>query len=147
MLSMGDARTVTATNWSHVISFNGLWPTAAGSTLNAGTGTTNDYSPITEGFYPCWGYEMMVHPIDMTAYSDQDVTSSQLGSAVTPGPAGSFLGVFNAQTYINGGAPVTGSIENEIELSKTVSPAYATAIRLSDMKSNRSTDGSTIYPF
>jgi hypothetical protein len=145
-LSMNDSKGVTTTNWSQVISFNGYWPTTAGVGINVGNTTTNDYSPICEGYYPCWGYEVMVHPIDMTQYSDQTVTSSQLGSNVTPGPTGSFLGVFNAQTIINGGSPLTGSIENEIELSKTVSPG-ATAIRLSDMKSNRQVDGNTISPY
>ena len=146
-LSMGDSRTiVSTTNWSQVISYDGLWPTAAGAGITTGTGTTNDYSPITDGFYPCWGYEVLVHLIDPTADSarDQDINSTQLGSQTQPG---SFLGVFNAQTFINGGSPITGSIENEIELSKTVAPAYATAIRWNEMKSNRSAVGGVISPF
>ena len=148
-LSIGDSRTVTTTNWSQVISFNGLYPTAQGAGIYNYAGT-NDYSPVTSGYYPLWGLEVLVHPLDMTQYNDQDVTSSQLGSQTSPG---SFLGVLNAQTIINGGSPVVGSIENEIELSKVPSGpgnpnAYgATAIRLSDMKSNRSAVGGTIYPF
>jgi hypothetical protein len=55
------------------------------------------------------------------------------------------MGIFNAQSYLNGGALTTGSIENEIELSKTVPPG-ATAIRLSDMKNYRTSVGGTIYP-
>ncbi len=144
-LSMGDSRTITTTNWSQVISYAGLWPTAAGSAITSGTGTTNDYSPITEGFYPCWGYEILVHLIDPTQDSkhDQDISETQLGSQTLPG---TFMGVFNAQTFINGGSPLVGSIENEIELSKTVAP-YATAIRWSDMKSNRQAVGGEISPF
>ncbi|MFZ1073413.1 MAG: hypothetical protein WAO21_08250 [Verrucomicrobiia bacterium] len=144
-LSMNDSRAITSTNWSQVISFEGLWPTAAGANITSGTSTTNDYSPITEGFYPCWGYEVLVHLVDpsLDSQSDQDISENQLGSQTQPG---SFLGVFNAQTFINGGSPVVGSIENEIELSKTVAP-YATAIRWSDMKSNRSAVGGVISPF
>ncbi len=145
-LSMGDSRTITSTNWSQVISYDGLWPTAAGAGITSGTGTTNDYSPITKGFYPCWGYEVLVHIIDPTQdpAADQDITKTQLGSQTQPG---SFLGVFNAQTLINGGSPIVGSIENEIELSKTVGPAYATGIRLNEMLSNRSVVGGVISPF
>jgi hypothetical protein len=53
--------------------------------------------------------------------------------------------VFNAQTVINGGSPLVGSIENEIELSKSVAPG-ATAIRLSDMFNSRASVGGTISP-
>ena len=53
------------------------------------------------------------------------------------------MGVFNAQTAINGGSPLAGSIENEIELSKT---GGATAIRLSDMENYRQSVGGIIYP-
>ena len=72
--------------------------------------------------------------------NDQTITKTQIGSQTTPG---SFLGVFNAQTLINGGSPLVGSIENEIELSK----ASATAIRLSDMQSKRGNVGGIIAPF
>ena len=88
----------------------------------------------------------MVHPIDTSVISDSKITSFQLGDQTTPG---SFMGVFNVQTKINGGSPIVGSIENEIELSKTVGgTGYpATAIRLSDMKCNRSAVGGVISPF
>ncbi len=142
-LSISDSKTiVSTTNWSQVISFNGLWPTAAGVGIHNNTGT-NDFSPITSGYYPCWGVEVLVHLIDpsLDPLSDQNITETELGSQTLPG---SFMGVFNAQTIINGGSPLVGSIENEIEVSKT---AGATAIRLSDMHSNRSAVGGTIAPF
>lgn len=143
-LSIGDAKSVGATNWNNVISFNGLWPTAAGVSIHGAiTGATNDFSPITSGFYPCWGAEVLVHIINPSANppGDQNITQTQLGNNTTPG---TFLSVFNGQTLINGGNPLTGSIENEIELSKTNS---ATAIRLSDMNSNRGSVGGGISPF
>ena len=141
-LSIADAKGVGAANWNNVITFNGEWPTAAGPGIHGNSGT-NDYSPITLGFYPCWGLEVLVHPIDpgTVAAGDQDINQTQLGDQTQPG---TFMGVFNAQTLINGGTPLTGSIENEIELSKT---GGATGIRLSDMKSNRSSVGGLISPY
>jgi hypothetical protein len=143
-LSIADAKSVgSSSSWGKVISVNGLWPTAAGSGINGNTGT-NDYSPITLGYYPCWGLEVLVHPVDpsLVTTRDQNITQTQLGDQTTPG---SFMGVFNAQTLINGGSPLAGSIENEIELSKTGSPG-ATAIRLSDMYNSRAAVGGTISP-
>ena len=143
-LSIADAKSVgSSSNWGKVISVNGLWPTAAGAGIHGNTGT-NDYSPITLGYYPCWGLEVLVHPIDPSQVTtrDQNITKTQLGDQTTPG---SFMGVFNAQTLINGGSPLAGSIENEIELSKTGSPG-ATAIRLSDMYNSRAAVGGTISP-
>ncbi len=140
-LSFNDAKGVGASNWANVVSFNGIWPTAAGAGVHGNTGT-NDFSPITSGYYPCWGKEVLVHLVDPTqlTVNDQTITKTQIGSQTTPG---SFLGVFNAQTLINGGSPLVGSIENEIELSK----ASATAIRLSDMQSKRGNVGGIIAPF
>ena len=141
-LSAGDSQGVGSSNWAQVVSFNGLWPTAAGAGIHGNTGT-NDFSPITSGYYPLWGYEVVVHPINPGLISDQNITQAQLGDWFTPG---TFEGVFNAQTVNNGGAPLAGSIENEIQLSKTGSPG-ATAIRLSEMKSNRASVGGEIFPF
>jgi hypothetical protein len=141
-LSIADAKSVVAgaaNNWSQVITFNGLWPTAAGSGIKGNVGV-NDYSPITLGYYPCWGLEVLVHPTNPGLISDQDITKNQLGDQTTPG---SFMGVFNAQTLINGGSPIVGSIENEIELSK---PTGATAIRLNEMYNSRASVGGTISP-
>ena len=145
-LSLSDAKGVGYTNWFNVISFNGLWPTAAGAGIHgAVTAATNDFSPITTGYYPCWSKLVLVHIINPSANppGDQNISQPKLGNNTTPG---SFLGVFNAQTLIftNLASPLIGSIENEIELSKTNS---ATAIRLSDMKSSRGSVGSTISPF
>jgi len=143
-LSIADAKSVgSSSSWGKVISVNGLWPTAAGSGINGNTGT-NDYSPITLGYYPCWGLEVLVHPIDPSQVTtrDQNITMTQLGNQATPG---SFMGVFNYQTFVSGGSPLAGSIENEIELSKTLSPG-ATAIRLSDMFNSRASVGGTISP-
>ena len=141
-LSMNDAKGVGAANWANVVSFNGLWPTAAGAGISGNTGT-NNYAPITTGLYPCWGNEVLVHIVNpKSGVTDQDITQTQLGNQTKPG---SFLGVFNAQTIINGGLPLVGSIENEIELSKTGSPG-AVAIRLSDMVSQRTSVGGVITP-
>ena len=142
-LSIADAKSVgSSSSWGKVVSFNGFWPTAAGSGINGNTGT-NDYSPITLGYYPCWGLEVLVHPTDPSKISDQDITKTQLGDQSTPG---SFMGVFNYQTVnFPGTSPLTGSIEEEIELSKTGSPG-ATAIRLSDMLNDRSAVGGPISP-
>lgn len=143
-LSFADAKSVGTASWNNVISVNGLWPTAAGPAIHgAVTGATNDFSPITAGYYPCWGAEVLVHIVDPSAAGDQTINQTQLGDNSIPG---SFLGVFNAQTLIftNLASPLAGSIENEIELSKTNS---ATAIRLSDMRSNRGSVGGPIAPF
>ena len=141
MLSIGDAKGITGTPWSQVLPFNGVWPTAAGAGISGNTGT-NDFSPISQGVYTCWGYEVVVFPnVDPSSLNaDQNLTATQLGSQQSPG---TLLGVLNAQTIINGGSPLVGSIENEIELSK---PTGATAIRLSDMVSQRGSVGGTIAP-
>jgi hypothetical protein len=140
-LSIADAKGITGVNWSQVVSFNALWPTAAGAGISGNTGT-NDYSPISEGVYTCWGYEVVVYPtVDPSTLStDQNLSQTQLGNQQT---AGTILGVLDSQTLINGGSPLAGSLENEIELSK---PNGATAIRLSDMTSVRSSVGGTITP-
>jgi len=143
VLSIGDARGITGVNWQQVLPFNGLWPTAAGAGISGNTGT-NDFTPIAEGTYPLWGYEVVVYPnVDPSSLSsDQNLTAAQLGTQST---AGTIMGVLNAQTLINGGSPIVGSIENEIELSKTAANG-ATAIRLSDMVSSRQSVGGTITP-
>jgi hypothetical protein len=145
-LSMGDSQGVIgSSNWATVVSFDGLWPTAAGSGIHGNTGT-NDYAPIVNGMYPCWGYEVLVYPnIDPTSVPGevgQNLTANELGSQTQPG---TILGVLDAQTLINGGSPIVGSIENEILLSESGSPG-ATAIRLSDMNSSRAQVGGTITP-
>lgn len=139
VLSIADAKGVGAVNWGTVVSFNGYWPTAAGAGIHGNAGT-NDFSPITLGYYPIWGFEVLVFSTGTYPAGDQNITPQQLGDEFTPG---TFMGVFNAQTLINGGSPIAGSIENEIELSKA---GGATAIRLSDMANSRPSVGGTISP-
>jgi len=142
-LSMSDSKGVGSSNWAQVITYDGYWPTAAGAGIH-GNGGTNDYSPITLGYYSLWGIEVLVHTTGSsgTTISGQNLTYGQLGSQTSPG---SFMGVFNAQSYLNGGTLTVGSIENEIELSKTGLPG-ATAIRLSDMVNSRAQVGGLISP-
>ncbi len=140
-LSVADAQKITSTYWSQVISLNGLWPTAAGHAITLGTGTTNDFTPITSGFYPYWAYEVVVYPTanPSTLSPDQNLTAAQLGNQST---SGTILGVLDK---VNSVTPVAGSIDNEINLSKTTSPG-ATAIRLVDMVSSRASVGGVISP-
>jgi hypothetical protein len=148
-LSFSDAQGIGSANWNNVISYNGAWPTAAGIGLHGNTGT-NDFSPITSGFYPLYGKEVVVHLIDPTqlTVNDQGISKDQIGSQTKPG---SFLGVLDAQVGITPGvtsysAPLVGSIENEIEASKTASGG-ATAIRLIDFNQHRAVVGGEISPF
>ena len=139
-LSFSDAKSAGTVNWGSVISFNGVWPTTNGVGITAGNTTYNNFAPVTSGAYPYWTYEVVVYPINGNA----DVTATQLGNQ---NQAGTLLGVLDYQTlYSNlGGVTLAGSLENEIELSKTISPG-ATAIRLSDMTASRGSVGGTIFP-
>ncbi len=63
-LSFADAKTVGPaapainTNWVNVCSFNGLWPTAEGAGIRTHVvNTTNDFSPVTTGYYPAGARE------------------------------------------------------------------------------------------
>jgi hypothetical protein len=145
-LSIGDAKGVNLNgggNWSAVIAYNGIWPTAAGPAIHGNTGT-NDYSPITLGYYPLWGFEVLVHPEDIshpgTTISGQNLTYGQLGDNTTPG---TFMGVFNAQSLNNNGVILNGSIEKTIKDSE---PTGATGITLAEMGNTRPAVGGTIYP-
>ena len=53
------------------------------------------------------------------------------------------MGVFNAQSFNNGGVVTVGSIENEIILSQ---PSGATGIPLAAMVNTRPSVGGTIFP-
>jgi hypothetical protein len=86
--------------------------------------------------------EVLVHLDNPGLVADQNITQAQLGNQALPG---TFMGVFNHQTLISGGSPLAGSVEDEIELSKSVAPG-ASAIRLSDMFNSRSAVGGTITP-
>ena len=142
-LSFSDARTVVNTagsNWTQVVSLNGVWPTAAGAGLYGHTGT-NDFSPVTIGSYGNWGYEVVVYPLKdpSTLYADQNMLQSQVGDQNT---AGTFLGVLDA---VSAGAASPGSLDFEIETSKTGGNG-ATAIRLGNMLSSRASVGGTVAP-
>lgn len=136
-LSLSDAKSLTGVNWSQVIALEGLWPTAAGSGLINNTGT-NDFTPVCAGFYPYWAYEVCVYPnVDPSSLSsDQNLTHAQLGTQTT---AGTLLGVLDKVS----GTPGPGSIDNEIQTSKT---GGATAIRIADMTSSRTSVGGGISP-
>jgi len=151
-LSLSDSEgIVSGNNWSQVISFNGVWPTKAGAGIRGETVATgtNDYSPVLYGNYPFWNYEVVIFPQTIGNVSGQNLTSTQLGDgddgSTTLGQAdtNSILGVLNYQTKIHGGAPLVGSIENELDLSKT---NLATAIPLVDMHATRTTVGGKITP-
>jgi len=138
-LSIADAKGVGTVNWNNVISYNGLWPTAAGAAIHGNTGT-NDFSPITCGYYPLWGFEVLVFSTGTYPAGDQDITPQQLGDEFTPG---TFMGVFNSQTLINGGSPLLGSIEKTIKDGES---SGATAITLAEMVNARPAVGGTIIP-
>jgi hypothetical protein len=134
-LSFADAKSLNGTTWSQVIPFCGIWPTAT----NVLSGpTTNDFTPVTGGHYPLWGHEVLIYPLadPSSLHSDQNLTLSQLGDQNTPG---TLLGVLDNQTS---GAPITGSIQKEIETSKTSGPA--SAIRNVDMHASRGTGASDV---
>lgn len=148
-LSFGDSRTAgdnvpvsgTGTQWGTILPLNGTWPTAAGSAINTSATTTNDFSPVTSGLYPLWTYEVVVYPTGDPA--NGGISQANLGDQQT---AGTFLGVLDRQTLYSGGTPLVGSLEQEIEASKTIAPAYATAIRLNEMTASRGSVGGTIVP-
>ena len=156
VLSMSDSKSVgtSGANWGTVVSFDGYWPTRAGIGLHGLPNTsTNDFSPITTGYYPIWGYEVIQFPVSSTALeADQNVTLTELTGVnsgswnpATGAVPGSFLAVFNAQ---GGATPVAGSIDNEIFLTETTPSLFPnTAIRLSEMSSKRSSVGGVINPF
>lgn len=140
-LSLADAQKVTSTAWSQVLALNGIWPTAAGSGIHGNPTGTNDFTPICAGFYGLWSYEVVVYPnVDPSSLSgDQNLTHAQLGSQTT---AGTILGVLDK---INAVVPISGSLDNEINNSKTTAPG-ATAIRIMDMTSSRTSVGGPIAP-
>jgi hypothetical protein len=144
-LSMNDGKGVGSANWNNLISFNGVYPTRAGAGIHGNTGT-NDYSPITLGYYPCWGFEVIVFPTSPanlgSGPTGQDISANQLGDNSGSHP-GSFLAIFNAQVP-SGTAGVTGSVDAEIQLSE---PTGATGIRLNEMTVKRPQVGGQISPF
>ena len=57
-----------------------------------------------------------------------------------------FTPLVNRLTATYTGSPLNGAIDYEIELSKTVAPNYATAVRINDGNVGRSAVGGTIAP-
>jgi len=139
-LSLADAQGITSSNWSQVVSFNGSWPTVSGVGIRGASGT-NDFTPVTLGTYGLWAQEVVVYPnVSPNGFeSDQNLSSTQLGNQ---GAAGTILGTLDAVTF-PGNPVVVGSVDNEIENSKTNG---ATAIRIGDMVSSRASVGGTITP-
>jgi len=142
LLSFADARTAGPSNWSCVIPFNGVWPTAAGPGISGNTGT-NDFTPISRGFYSPYGDEVVIVPasgVEPSSISaDQNIPSAVLGDDTT---AGTILGIFNKKFS---GTPSAGSIEYTIEASKTAANG-ASAIRYADMHTTRPAVGGLITP-
>jgi hypothetical protein len=136
-LSFADAKSAGLVNWGSLLSYDGVWPTTSGAGITLGTTTSNDFAPVTSGAYPFWTYEVVVYPINGNA----DVPANQLGDQTQ---TGTILGVLD--NVAPAGSPtVVGSLDNEIEASKTVSPG-ATAVRISDMTASRGSVGGTIFP-
>jgi hypothetical protein len=141
-LSFADAQKADAgARWAAVISYNGIWPTAAGSGITNNTGSSlNDFSPIIYGQYPFWATEVIDYPVNALP-SNGNLQLSQLGTSTTPG---TFLGVLNAQAT-GSATPSLGSVEYEIYKTETTSPAN-TAIRLSEMHASRQNVGGILAP-
>jgi hypothetical protein len=146
-LSMADAQTITTTNWSNILQYNGLYPianwtptnTPAGGSGQVGSGNaiTNDYSPVITGQYSFWAFECLDYP-KSTQWSSQSGQDLDYTTQFTP------LVNRLIATY-SGSGTLNGSIDYEIELSKTIAP-YATAIRINDSAVARSVVGGLISP-
>jgi len=149
-LSMNDSKGVGSSNWAGVVSFDGVWPTAAGSGIWGNTGT-NDYAPITRGQYPGYGDEVLDYPTadPSSVSSDQNLTANILGyggNTVGGNLAGSILGILNKKHASGAAALVSsekGSLEQIIEQSKT---GGAVAIPYYDMHTTRGAVGGVITP-
>jgi hypothetical protein len=140
-LSFADARTITTTNWSNMLKYNGLYPVANWTpNVNApgmvGGATTNDFSPVSNGTYSFWAFEVLAYP-KSTQWASQLGQNLDYTTQFTP--------LVNRLLATYTGTPLNGSIDYEIELSKTVAP-YATAIRINDGNVSRSAVGGTIAP-
>jgi hypothetical protein len=146
-LSIADAKSVGSSNWATMVTYNGLWPTGAGAGIHGNTATNTDYSPITKGYYPLYGNEVLIHyePVNpAVVIPGQNITGNQLGDNTGNFP-GSFMSVFNAQSYLNSGTVTAGSVENEIVLSQSTAGG-ATGIPLAQMINSRPNVGGTIFP-
>ena len=126
-LSIGDAKGITGTVWSQMVAFNGQYPIA---NFAPGLAAPYDYSPIINGKYSFWAYEMLDWPKSSqwtgSGYTDQNLSFTQLN---------------NIMNKLSGTG--TGSVDNEVLLSE---PGGATAIRLSEMTATRTAVGGPIAP-
>jgi hypothetical protein len=145
-LSMADAQTITTTNWSNILTYNGLYPVANWTPTNTpaggsgqvgnGTATTNDYSNVTSGRYSFWAFECLDYPTS-TQWTSQSGQNLNYSTQFTP--------LVNRMIATYSGTALNGSIDYEIELSKTIAP-YATAVRINDSAVARSAVGGVISP-
>jgi hypothetical protein len=145
-LSMADAQTITTTNWSNILQYNGLYPisswtptnTPAGGSgqVGSGTATTNNYSPIITGQYSFWAFECLDYSTS-TQWSSQSGQNLNYSTQFTP--------LVNRMIATYSGTPLNGAIDYEIELSKT-NPPYASAVRINDSAVARSAVGGVISP-
>jgi hypothetical protein len=145
-LSFADAQTITTTNWSNILKYNGAYPmanwtptnTPAGGSgqVGSGTATTNDFSPVCNGTYSFWAIEILAYPLS-TQWASQSGQDLDYTSQFTP-LVNRLLGTYT-------GTALPGAIDYEIQLSNTI-PPYATAVRLSDWNVTRSAVGGTIAP-
>lgn len=138
-LSVADGRTVNGSAWENILAYNGVYPCSNWGAGGQGSATTNNYSNVTSGKYSFWAQEILDHPATSAEWNTflsagQNLSFSQLNA---------LIGRLEA-TY-SGTGTLNGSIDYEIELSKTVSP-YATAVRLGDMQVGRSAVGGVISP-
>jgi len=141
-LSFADARTIlSSTNWSNITKYNGFYPVAnwtpnVNAPGMAGGAATNDFSPVSTGQYSFWAFEVLAYP-KSTQWSSQLGQNLNYTTQLTP--------LLNRLLGTYSGTALNGSIDYEIELSKTVTP-YATAVRLNDGDVWRSSVGGTIAP-
>jgi hypothetical protein len=102
-----------------------------------GGATTNDFTPVSNGTYSFWAFEVLAYP-KSTQWASVLGQNLDYASQFTP-LVNRFLATYT-------GTPINGSIDYEIQLSKTAAPAYATAVRLSEGNVSRSAVGGTIAP-
>ena len=142
---MGDSKGVgNAGNWNNVISYNGIWPTAAGAGIHGNTGT-NDYSPITLGYYPLWGLEVLVHPVNpgVDCRSEHHTRPSW---ATSTRPAASWVCSMPKPRTSPAPRPLLAASKMKSNERDLGSPGFATAIRLVRHENSRSAVGGLISP-
>jgi hypothetical protein len=139
-LSFADGRTVTGVNWQNMLAYNGVYPIVNWTPGSSWTAATNDFTPVTSGKYSFWATEVLDHPATSAEWN----TFLAAGQNLSFSQINALIGRLEA-TY-SGSGTLNGSIDYEIELSKTTSPNWATAIRLNDMQVTRQSVGGVIAP-